>query len=673
MELIEGNGHMNIGQLTGRTASLLALVLIAGALGACEETTPGTDGGTDSGPGTDTGPGTDSGPITGDILVRVGPTEIAPGSEYAPLAHDGIPPYSMAVQDFTIDNQSDAAVVIDSVTITGIVPSEDEEWNINEPGTTSRAPIVVEDETIAAGESFDFGTFFFPFASGPRNATITITHGGSTTYAFTLVARGRDNATLSPVAETAIDRLYGLRTTTSLIGGAVSDAEGNLYLSQNVNEWGDGFSENIVVARVNADATLGWSHEWNEDYEQLQPDPGQNAESGGAAESIAFGSEGAVYIAGQRSQSSSNSVFQGMVARIATDDGALVWARGITRGTNAVPSTAAQSVRAYAVDATLTDRVLVTGQVADNSGLLFAALSKTDGALLWAYEVDLAAGSVDRGYSVVADASGNVFVAGLTDGRAFIMKLSGASTATPAIDWARRVDLGVGSPINSLALDGSGGVFAGLDVRGATTAFAVAHFDGSGGTLWAKVWDATNTGDNNNVHVVREVGGEVYVGGRIAFQPFDTQFGEGFMMNLDAATGAYNWASFYYTGKGTEEIMEHRIKAIVPRTGGVWVLQQGYPGPNNGAHYAGRWYQANDDTLELPGGDGSLRLEDFTITATAIAGAALTAIPSGTGHVIDASSIWTDPPAEVDFMDPGEREGNNGRGFAFIEQVAVTP
>ena len=69
------------------------------------------------------------------------------------------------------------------------------------------------------------------------------------------------------------------------------------------------------------------------------------------------------------------------------------------------------------------------------------------------------------------------------------------------------------------------------------------------------------------------------------------------------------------------------------------VLQQAHPGVGNADRYAGYWYQANDDTLELPGGDGAARLADVPLSLTSrLGGAAIAPLLNATLHDIDAIS-----------------------------------
>ena len=113
---------------------------------------------------------------------------------------------------------------------------------------------------------------------------------------------------------------------------------------------------------------------------------------------------------------------------------------------------------------------------------------------------------------------------------------------------------------------------------------------------------------------------------------FDTQGGDGFLLSLDPATGSYDWGSFYYGGKGAEELEADFVTGLVSTSSGLYALHQNTPGPNNHAHFWGRWYQANDDTLDFPGGDGSMRLADYELTTFSNGAKSVWAHASIDGH-----------------------------------------
>ena len=152
-------------------------------------------------------------------------------------------------------------VTISQIEVIPLEPSHPDEWYIVEAGSTSLIPIEVADLSVAPEEAFDFSVFFRPIESGPRSAVVVITWGDAHRYTVQVNARGRDNATLSPVIRAEADYLYSKRPANTLMGGGVNAGDAFCF-GQNVNEWSDTFSENIAVTCLNADGSLKWSKEF---------------------------------------------------------------------------------------------------------------------------------------------------------------------------------------------------------------------------------------------------------------------------------------------------------------------------------------------------------------------------------------------------------------------------
>ena len=189
-------------------------------------------------------------------------------------------------------------------------------------------------------------------------------------------------------------------------------------------------------------------------------------------------------------------------------------------------------------------------------------------------------------------------------------------------------------------------------------------------STWAKTWNDANGGDRDNSHVVRVNGTDVWLGGRAAIQTADTTAGDGFLLKLDAATGAYGWGGFYYTGKAPGDGMEHRVKGMgFDASGDLHMLLQGYTGTNNFENYAGYWFDLMDDpladlTLGEDPGDGGVRMSDYALTLSDVAGATFVdAVGSWDGtntptaFTIDTTSIWQAPPSAVTLQTAEDRTG----------------
>jgi hypothetical protein len=666
----------------------IPLLLIAGML-ACE---PGDASDSDAGdqskdPDTDvtddsddTDPPDDTDDATSDHAISAtgtGSVAIPDGGDYFDTTANGIVPYSFSRHVLDIRNDSSEDVTIDSVLLTPTGDTLDIEWTLIDPSISLPTEIDVSGTVIGPGEVLETNVYFYPIIAGSRVEQVDVTYDGGKVYSFTVTGRGRDAWSLSDAGINTVEKVHGDPDADTLAGGSDIDEDDNLYYSGNANEWSDGFSENIVVSRMNADGSLAWTREWHEDYQQESPDPGQNGETGGASGSLDY-DDGAVYVVGKRSQSSYNSVHQSLVMRIDSASGDMDWAVGWSPDNVTAPSVAWQSSIAYAVDASLSDRVIVTGGSYGESEVSLIALDKADGSMIWAKQLDVAEGYNDRGYGVKVDSSGNAYVVGLTSGRGFIARFEDVDGNAPTLDWVNKVDMGTGSNLNSVDIDSNDNAYVAMDRRGAATFLSVARFDTDGSMAWAKTWDDANSNDQNNSHVVRVDRDKdiVYLGGRVAFATGDTQFGEGFLMGLNTADGSYDWGMAYYSGKGAEEVMEHRLKGVnIDSNGDLRLHMHSYAVSVNFDHYWGYWYNLMDDPLadltlgEVPG-DGSALLVDYAPVVTDVMGDVTFHDSDGgyngsnvaTVNVIDTSSVWQDPPSSVVYEELVGHEGNGVDG-----------
>jgi hypothetical protein len=641
--------------------SSLVLALTCGVLSGCETVAK------DNGPG---GSASDANlEVTGLASAK-----IAPGGAYTQVSLDGIPPYSFAVADFTVTNRSGAPIVIHGIPLSPVAPTSAIEWSLNQPGSTSQEPLEVQEINLGADQALSFGLYFQPIVSGRRDVKVSIDYGSGQSFGFTVEARGRDNATLSPVVSASLERVFGRDNVAHSNGvqpGALAaDGQGNVYLNVNASEWDDGFNTNLVLARVSAGGGLDWVRELQEDFAQECRDIGDNGEIGGGQGSLDVGGEGDVYLAAQRTLSAT-AAFQAFVLRAVGATGELVWAQGLTTSASPSQLIAAEVLRGQAVEASLADRVLMAGQVADSAGAFLVALNKADGALLWAKTFTV--GGVHRLSSLVV-ADGSAFLGGIASNAPLVARIDGVDGDAPSLAWARSYAPGFAN-IHALAGDGDG-LLAAIDVRGATTRFLGARIaKADGAVVWSRVWDAANSGDNNNTITVTTHQGKAIFAGRIAFTPFDTQGGEGFLLALDAATGSYAWGAFHYGGKGAEELCYDHVTGVVSTPQGLWAVHQQTPGSHNQHHFWGRWYQANDDTLELPGGDGSGRLADGGVTAGTSAATVLAELSDVTVHPIDAAVSWSDQTSTVNLLEPlqAEADGYQTGTHALVQRLEIAP
>ena len=594
----------------------------------------------------------------GVALRGPGGESVAQGATLDVLEFDGIPPWSFGAITLEVVNSGGDDTTIEGISLDGVGETESVEWSLTQPGALSVLPFDPAGAVLAPGDTLPFGVYFRPVYSGDRDVRVRVRHSAGADAEIVVHGRGRDNAVKSPVLASRSEWVFGRSNAAASNdfqpGALLVDLSGDLFLTGNVNGWGDGFSENLAVASIGEDGGLRWLYEWNEPYEQLSHDVGDNGELGGSAHSAALDAAGDLYLAARRSQSSSNNVFQALVINVDGDTGQVGWATGVTGGSSSVPTLASENLQATALDASLPGRVLVAGKVADSGGMLLMALDSADGSLLWVRSI-VSSGTSRAGALTVHD--GAAYVGGVANNKAFIARVDGVSGASPSLAWSK--NYGSYGVVRALDIAGDT-MLVGIERRGLPTRFVGAALDPADGSVrWAKVWDADHAGDTNNSLIARIIGGEAVIGGRVAIEPFDTQGGEGFVMRLDLADGAWRDGSFFYNGKGAEEMTWHHVSAIAEGPDGhLWAVSQATPGSLNQQHFWGRWYQATDNATDFPAGDGGGRLADDDLSPASVS-ASLLDLPGATAHDVDTAAIWTDASEELVLQDSlsAEEEG----------------
>ncbi|APR82875.1 Hypothetical protein A7982_08224 [Minicystis rosea] len=280
------------------------------------------------------------------------------------------------------------------------------------------------------------------------------------------------------------------------------------------------------------------------------------------------------------------------------------------------------------------------------------------------------------------DASGAGWIGGDQDGRAMLVRLTGLGSASPTVAGTHDLGAGTGSRINSIALAPGGDAIVSLYTGGADRAFVVARIKPTGAVAWSKAWESGGSGANDNTHVVRLDGNTVYAGGNVAVETADTTHGDGFVLGLDAATGAYKLGALYYSGKNTEYIAKHLVKGFVFGSD-VFALTQGTTVQGNVDHYWGYWYQAPDDTPVLPAGDGAKRLVDYALAPQPLANVSLLSVApgvvgpngtnGGTAHLIDTSTIWKDLPKAAVWTKAKGYSGETSQTHPLFSRLTLDP
>lgn len=434
-----------------------------------------------------------------------------------------------------------------------------------------------------------------------------------------------------------------------LVSGMVADNSGNSYFSVNSNK-------DIIIGKVNTDGTLGWAKKWDGNYTDRTPDSGENAETGGTANSISIDSEGNIYVVAAASDVSQNNIFSALILKINSSNGEIIWQKKWKHEWNEEGSSvlAYMDAQPYGVDAE-GDYVYVTG--ADGRNRIFLlALNKNDGTIFTQNTLDIVSGTKDRGYVVKHDQNGNVFIGGVTGSYPYLSKINGANTATPILEWTKKIDLGYGSRINGIDIDNNE-IYLSCDRRGAQTYFSVIKLTNDGSQVWGKTYPAKNE-DRNNTHTVSVAGDYVYVGGRIGVEDLDTFYGDGLLLKLNKSDGSKIWGGIYYSGSSDEEKAEHRIKGIAVVGSEVYVAGQVYSGNDNYEHFYGEWIAA-ENTLE----DYQAVISDLTAFEFA---------SIETGEVRDAEGSYTAPASNFVLQNATDKkDATPPDGDFFLTKISI--
>ncbi len=672
------------------SAPLASLLLVSLAASACVEGSGKDDSAADT--AADTGaPNDDTGlpPVDPDAALAIsgnGGVEIPQASTYFETTLDGIALWSFGQAEIDLTNITDQPVTIDAITLSPAEGVQPEEWLVTEAFAGNRIEADFAGTTIEPGAVASFGLYFWPVAWGERDVNVVIEYDGGRAIGFVARGRGRDPGVLADI-ETLTEKVWGETGETASSAGAVADtymsgmsadSSGNVYLMSSAATWSDSFTPNLAVVSLDPTGEVRWMKEWQEDYNQSSEGDENSLE--GAAGSIDVGSDGFVYTVMKASTSSSNSVHRGWITKLDPATGDVVWSkRWLPRD---VSSPLGKDHTSYsAVDASGT-HVLVAGytgwfdgtDLASSDKFLLAAYNKSTGDLVWSYVLDIHPGSSDKAQALCADGNGNAYIAGVGNNDTVVARISGVDGNTPTVDWVNvNESVDFGSNYRHCDVDSAGNVYLALDRGGLPTWFTGVSYDASGGLRWAKTFDESNTGDNDNAWVARVVGSTVYFGGRID-QGFDTVQGDGFLLAADTTDGAFERGAFYYTGKGTEEVAYHRVQGIeVNSAGELLVGHSATVVQANFSHYWGHWYDSIDTFGDDPAtcGDGSGLWTDYNIETSSFGGRVDWVAVTGYAESDADASAWKDAPAKISVDDARGREGQGVESHALFQRLRL--
>lgn len=403
---------------------------------------------------------------------------------------------------------------------------------------------------INTNGSFTFAT---PVASG-ATYTVTTNIQPSTPAQTCTVTNGSGtvtNANITNVTVTCSPWTKQLGSTVIDAGRAVTaDASGNVivagYTKGNFDGHVSSGGDDAVIVKYAANANKSWSLQFGSSSEDH-------------ANGVAVDSSGNIYVTGY-----TNGVLDGGSALGFYDIFVAKYnATGTRQWIHQLGTTATETATAIAVD--VDGNVYVTGYTAGgldnntNVGLNDAFLTKysTDGLKQWTKL--LGTSSNDVANSVTVDASGNIFIAGYTDGilnvapnagqsDLFVAKYSSGGTRL----WTRQlgstgVDVGRGVATDSVGdvyvAGYTGGSLPGNTSAGATDAF-VTKYLADGTPSWTKQFGSSvSTYDDAAFAITVDTSNGIYV----------TGYTQGGLSGLNANPGTADVFVARYNTSGTQQ------------------------------------------------------------------------------------------------------------------------
>lgn len=456
-------------------------------------------------------------------------------------------------------------------------------------------------------------------------------------------------------------KIIGTPSTDEMLATIAAGQDGTIFFAGHHTQVLDRFSNDLFVGAMGSDGSLKWMKSFNGEHHQQFKDSGQNAEAGGNQHAMVVGPDGFIYLTAQASPAVQNNLFYTMVTKLDPKTGEAVW----SKLWNPAPdlATAKTNAQSYGLDVD-NNKVYITGSTGSNTDqseahVMLLAMNTQDGSVAYQKSFDVHKGVNDRGYAIKLDGKGGAYLGGSGNSRAMLLHLKDMAT-NPSITWAKEPSLGLGGNINALDVDGDGNAYLSLDRRGATTYFSAAKVDTSGEVTWAKTYEGTN-GDRNNTHSVRVIGDYVYVGGRTAQPNFDTQAGDGLLVRLKKNDGAFDWATFHFSGTAPDVLAEHRIKNVLLLGNDLYVGGQVYTGNNNGVTYEGRWI------------NGREKLTDYDqLMMGRLTPSALMDLPNSKLQDSNAVGEWVNAPRTMLLQNGMDKKnGNPPDGDVFISKIKL--
>lgn len=565
-----------------------------------------------------------------DIVIHTSYGDIEHcGEFYIPLNNDSeatsVQIFSTAMETFAFQNNSGAEMTINSGVVYPRDGVQQEEFTLRED-SLQFPPIEISDESVASMDEFSFQIQFHPVAGNERLADVELKYDDGRTFGFTVKGRGHpktdpDTAILSTNMELEWHKLFGGygASQDEQPGGIAADANGNIFFASATKTLlnSDGFYYDLLYGRINTDGTLGWYNIWSSTAKDYLPDAGENDQSG-SPKAVVVDDAGNPYVMGAVGVgNNATNVHAALIMKLDPATGEPEWETfWHPKWDRILNNSFTDSAVPYAMDFN-DGRIYVTGQystnddggslASSNSGLFVIALDASDGTLLWQKHVEPAPtnGTNDRGYAVKAVGSAgteDVFVGGWTGETAvnntFLAKLE-EDSGDHVLAWQKTYGFHSAARINGLDVDGNGDAYISVDNADYTATFA--KINGADGTIaWAKEIDDVGSGSAEvTTDAVHVDGDQVYFGGILKINPYDTQAGDAWFAKVNSSDGELDFLNFYFSGKGTQNLCSHKIKGIAIDNGTAYLGGSVYTSNMNYFRYWGYWYNGTRGLIDV--------------------------------------------------------------------------
>ena len=336
------------------------------------------------------------------------------------------------------------------------------------------------------------------------------------------------------------------------------DNAGNVYITG--NSPGETSANDITTIKYNSAGQEQWVQRYN--------GPGNSDDGTNGTNAIAVDSSGNVYVAGW-SAGTENTDY---VVIKYNSNGDQQWAQRYNGPGNGYDAP-------YGIALDGSGNVYVTGtSTGDGTGFDYTTIKyNTDGQLQWAQSYNGSGNGYDAALSLAVDASGNVYLTGLSTSQNGLGDCVTIKYDTDGNQqWAKVYD----GPANgndygnSITVDGSDNVYVTGSSTGIKTGgdYLTLKYDSSGQQQWASTYSSAGSNLDEGRSVGLDGSGNVYVTGVLAYSEGKASTDNWGTIKYDS-TGAEQWVRVY---DGPAHFADEAFSIAVDANGNSYVVGYGH-------------------------------------------------------------------------------------------------